>query len=394
MARGRLDALREFLHDEAAGGIVLLVAAVIAIVWANSGLSSSYTSVFDHLLTFGYGTHTITESVESWINDGLMAIFFFVVGLEIKRELVTGELATVQKAALPIGAALGGAVVPALIYLAIVPAGPARHGWGVPMATDIAFAVGILALLGRGVSGGAKLFLLSVAIVDDLIAILVIALFYTHGLHPAGLVVAALCVALMLVMRRFLTSPWWYVLPAFVLWLGVLESGVHATLAGVIVGLITPARPVRGTPVLGNLEHSLHPLSAFVVIPIFALANAGVDLRGGVLSAALGDRVTWGVVVGLVVGKLVGISGTTFVLLRLKVAALPGDMLRREVWPIAALGGIGFTVALFIANLAFSDQLLVDSATVGIFLASIIAAVVGAVVLQLGARRRTVEVPA
>jgi NhaA family Na+:H+ antiporter len=378
-----MDALREFLHEEAAGGIVLLAATAVALVWANSPLSSSYTALFTHPVTLGTGSHAITESVGAWINDGLMALFFFVVGLEIKRELVTGDLREPRAAVLPAGAALGGALLPALLFLLLTPSGPASRGWGIPMATDIAFAVGVLALVGTRASSGAKLFLLSVAIVDDLIAIVVIAVYYTRGFHPLGLLAAGLALLVILAMRRFVASPLAYVLPALVVWLGVLESGVHATLAGVVLGLITPARPVKGRPVLEQLEHTLHPVSAFVVVPIFALANAGVDFRGGALADALDERLTWAVVVGLVLGKLVGIAGATFLLLRVGLGRLPAGMAAREVWPVAALGGIGFTVALFITDLAFTDRTLVDGAKVGIFVASIVAAGVGAVLLRV-----------
>ena len=246
------------------------------------------------------------------------------------------------------------------------------------MATDIAFAVGVLALVGSRASGGAKLFLLSLAIVDDLIAIVVIAVFYSGSLHPAWLLLAGAGVGVVLAMRPFVGHPLAYVPAGVLVWFGLLESGVHATLAGVVLGLLTPTGLVRGRRVLADLEHRLHPVSAYVVIPLFALANAGLYLRGGVLSDALTQRLTWAVVVGLVVGKTVGIAGATFALLRTGWVRLPAGMATREVWPLAVLGGIGFTVALFIADLAYTDPALVTQAKVGIFVASALAAAFGA----------------
>jgi Na+:H+ antiporter, NhaA family len=380
--RSRWGSLAEFLHDEAVGAVVLLVAAGLAMLWANSAAAASYVSFWHRALTVGAGPLAVTEDLQHWVNDGLMAVFFFVVGLEIKRELREGELRAPGTAVLPAAAAVGGAVLPAVVYLLVAPSGPAAHGWGVPMATDIAFAVGVLALLGRHVSGGAKLFLLTVAIVDDLVAITVIAVFYTPELHALWLLLVAAGVAAILMMRRWVHRPWAYVVPAVVVWYGMLESGVHATLAGVLLGLLTPAGVVGGRHVLRDLEHRLHPLSAFVVVPLFALSNAGVDLRGGVLAHALGQRLTWAVVVALVVGKLVGMSTTTFGLLAAaRATRLPADMRTGEIWPVAALGGIGFTVSLFIAGLAFEDEELVTEATVGVFIGSGLAALLGAVVL-------------
>ena len=376
--RARWGSLTEFLHDEAVGGIVLVAATVVALVWANSGAADSYIRFWHHPLTLGSGSHAVTEDLVGWVNDGLMAVFFFVVGLEIKRELVVGELRELRAAVLPMAAATGGAVLPALLFGLVAPGGEAGRGWGVPMATDIAFAVGVLALVGSRASGGAKLFLLSIAIVDDLIAIVVIAVFYSGSLHPAWLLLAGAGVGVVLAMRPFVSHPLAYVPAGVLVWFGLLESGVHATLAGVVLGLLTPTGLVRGRRVLADLEHRLHPVSAYVVIPLFALANAGLYLRGGVLSDALTQRLTWAVVIGLVVGKTVGIAGATFALLRTGWVRLPAGMATREVWPLAVLGGIGFTVALFIADLAYTDPALVTQAKVGIFVASALAAAFGA----------------
>ena len=376
-----VDPVLDFLHDEAIGGVVLVVAAVVAVAWANVG--TGYASFWHRELTLGSGTWALHEDYRDWVNDGLMTVFFFVVGIEIKRELVVGELRGVRAAALPAIAALGGVLVPIVLFLVIVGGGDASRGWGVPMATDIAFAVGVLSLIGRRATQGSKLYLLSVAVVDDVLAIIVIAIFYSTHLSLPWLLVAVATVALIVAMRRFATSPWWYVVPAFVLWFATFESGVHATLAGVALGLLTPAGLFHGRPVLAGLEHRLHPISVFVVVPIFALANAGVDLGGGAVRDAFDRPVTWAIVVGLVIGKLVGISGATFLALRLRAGVLPAGMRKAEIVPVAALGGIGFTVALFIADLAFADPITEVDAKVGIFAASIAAVIVGGVLLRL-----------
>ncbi|MEO6885136.1 MAG: Na+/H+ antiporter NhaA [Jatrophihabitantaceae bacterium] len=378
-----LPALREFLADEAAGGVLLLVAAVAALIWANSAGAGSYVSLWEHHLTLGTGSWAVDEPVTGWVNDGLMAVFFFVVGLEIKRELAIGELSSPRAAITPALAALGGVLVPAGIYILIAGGGAGGHGWGVPMATDIAFAVGILTLLGRHVGSGAKLFLLSIAIVDDLIAITVIAIFYSDGIKWAWIAIAVAGLLVVVAMRSVATSPWFYLLPSVLVWFAMLESGIHATVAGVLLGLLTPAGPIRGREVMDQLQSALHPISAFVIVPVFALANAGVDLRGGVLSHSLGEKVTWAVAIGLVAGKLIGVAATTFLLLKLRIGTLPMNMVRAQIWPIAALCGIGFTVALFVSDLAFDDDGLADDAKVGIFIASFIAAAVGALLLRL-----------
>ncbi len=377
--------LRAFLHAESAGGIVLVVAAVAALVWANSPAADGYVQFWHQTVSVGAGPVVITEDLQHWVNDGLMAIFFFVIGLEIKRELVVGELRDPRAAALPALAAVGGVVVPAVVYLAIVGGGPAAGGWGIPMATDIAFAVGILALLGRRASAGAKLFLLSVAIVDDIIAILVIAVFYSSSIDLWWLAAALVGLLAVVGLRRLgVVSPWGYVPLGVVVWVATLESGVHATLAGVALGLLTPARPVAGRDVLDELEHALHPVSAFLVIPIFALANAGVDVRGGVLGTAFSQQLTWAVIAGLVLGKIVGIAGVAHLVRWQRWGTLPADMHPGEIVGVAALGGIGFTVSLFITDLAFTDAGLIDQAKVGILTASVAAAVIGTVLLLMG----------
>jgi NhaA family Na+:H+ antiporter len=342
-----------FLHAEATGGVALLVAAAVALAWANSPWEHGYHSAFDH-------------DVRHWVNEGLMALFFFVVGLEIKRELVAGELRQWRTAAVPAVAAVGGMAVPALLYAAVA----RDRGWGIPMATDIAFAVGIMALLGRRVPAGLKLFLLTLAVVDDIGAIVVIALFYSSGVEPRFLLAAAGAVALVHVLRR---RPVLALAAGVLVWAALYHSGVHATLAGVVVGLLLPLATVEG------LEDRLHPWSALVVVPLFALANAGVRLDGNAVGNAVESPVALGVVVGLVVGKPVGIAVASWAAVRSGLGALP----RGATWPqliaTGAVAGVGFTVSLFVAGLAFPDPAVMETAVVGVLAASVVAAVLGVV---------------
>jgi NhaA family Na+:H+ antiporter len=380
--RRRLPPLAEYLHDEAASGIVLLVAAIGALVWANSPAGESYFDLWHTHLDLG-----IDLSLQHWVNDGLMALFFFVVGLEIKRELDVGELRDRRAAVLPALAAAAGVALPALLFFVFTAGSDAAAGWAIPAATDIAFAVGILALLGDRVPSGLRLFLLAIAIIDDVIAIAIIAIFYSETVSLLWLAGSVGIVGVVVAMRA--AGVWrisWYVLPALALWVALHESGVHATIAGVVLGLLTPTGEVHGRNVLEMLEHRLHPLSAFVVVPLFALANAGVDFGGGVLGDAMGSTLTWAVVAGLLVGKPVGIAAATWVALRLRIGALPDGVRFGHVIGAGALGGIGFTVSIFIAGLAFDDGALVNDAKVGIFLGSIASGVLGSVLLVTLAR--------
>jgi NhaA family Na+:H+ antiporter len=388
-ARQVLDPLAEFLREEAAGGVALVVAAVAALVWANSPAGDGYVSFWGQEATVGIGDAALTADLRHWVNDGLMALFFFVVGLEIKRELVSGELRERRAAALPAIAAVGGVVLPAIVFLAITAGSGEASGWAIPAATDIAFAVGVLALLGDRVSSGVKLFLLTVAIVDDIIAIAIIAVFYSDGLSLpwlAGAVGAFLLVAGL--RRAGVTAIVVYAIAGLGAWLAMHESGVHATIAGVTLGLLTPARPVAGRPVLETLEHRLHPVTAFAVVPLFALANAGVDFGGGVLADAATNRLTWAIAAGLLLGKLLGIAGATLLGLRLGLGTLPEAVSRAQVWGIAALGGIGFTVSLFIAQLAYEKPEIVDTAKVGILAGSLASAATGTAILLRAGRQR------
>lgn len=421
LARYVARPVREFLRVESAGSVLLLAATVVALLWVNlpvDGWASGYDHFWHTRLTIELGDWRIEESLQHWVNDGLMTLFFFVVGLEIKDELVHGDLRDPRTAALPIVAAVGGMVVPALLYVAIAGGGDAGAGWGIPMATDIAFAVGVLGVLGRRIPSAARLFLLTLAIVDDIGAILVIAVFYTDDLALGWLALALGLLAVMAVLRvlRVWAIPVYVVLGVGV-WFALLESGVHATLAGVAIGLLTPAvallRPEVATeyaadalrdhdldadelrrlrflvgesvPVVERLQARLHPVSSYLVLPVFALANAGVALDG------LGDAVTspvgLGVGVGLVVGKPLGIALACFVAIRLGIGRMPAATSWAQLIGVGAVAGIGFTVSLFIAGLSFADPALTDDAKVGILLASALAAVVGVLVLLTSSRR-------
>jgi NhaA family Na+:H+ antiporter len=372
----------EFVSLEAAGGLVLLVAVAAALVWANTA-GASYLRFWNRALTIGAGDLSITETVKHWVNDALMTVFFFVVGLEIKRELVTGELRDRSRAALPAIAAIGGMIVPAAIYVVVNLGGDRLHGWAIPMATDIAFAVGLLAVLGARVPTGLKLFLLTLAIVDDIGAIVVIALFYSRGVEPWWLGWALITVAVVVAMSRIgVNHAAFYLLPGALLWLCLYQAGVEPTLAGVALGLLTPALPRRGVPVLARLERALHPVSSFVIVPVFALANAGVVLGAAAIATAARSSVTIGIVVGLVVGKFVGILGASVLAIRLRVARLPGGVRVRHLAGAAALGGIGFTVSLFVADLAFRGSVIAD-AKIGVLAASALAGVLGLIVLTI-----------
>ena len=403
-----LRPLRDFLRTEAAGGVVLLVAAATALVWANSPWKESYADLWHTRLAIDLGGHVLDLDFREWINDGLMAIFFLVVGMEIKRELVVGELREPRRAALPAIAAVGGMAVPALIYLAINAGGDGAAGWAIPVATDIAIAVGVLSLLGARVAPSLRLYLLTLAIVDDIGAIAIIAVFYTADIDVRSLAVAAVLVAVVAGLRRAgVRAHAVYVTVGAGLWLALQDSGVHATLAGVILGLMAPTEPVRdvidadeladvssveaarqtvalarqSVSVVEWLEHVLHPWTSFVIVPLFALANAGVPITNDALSAAASSPVTFGVAVGLVVGKLVGVTGATWLATRLRIGELPPGASWPSVVGVGALAGIGFTVSLFVTGLAFDDVALQDEAKIGILGASTIAAVLGSAIL-------------
>ncbi len=407
----------QFMRIEASGGIVLVAATVVALVWANSPWSDGYHALWETQVRIDIGSWSFDEDLHHVVNDALMAVFFFVVGLEIKRELVVGELRDRRQVALPAFAALGGMAVPALIFIAFNAGGAGSRGWGIPMATDIAFAVGVMAVLGRRVPGPLKVFLLTLAIADDLGAIVVIAIFYSDGLQPRYLLAAAGIAVVVACLRRVhVTYPPVFVIAAIALWVVVFESGIHATIAGVVMGLLTPARPlqdeitaeavvdvlenraelttedIRATAVAfkewvwvcARLIELLHPWSSYVFVPIFALANAGIALDANPLDQS---SIFLGVVLGLVVGKCVGITAFGWLATRARIASLPTGVTWLQFAAAAMLGGIGFTVSLFITELAFRDDALADPAKVGVLLASVVAALAGSAMFVRAHRR-------
>ncbi len=413
---------QEFTRIEASGGIVLLACTLVALAWANSPWAASYFALWQVPLGITFDGFTLEHDLNFWINDGLMAIFFFVVGLEIKRELLVGELSSPRSAALPVAAAVGGMLVPAAIYLAFNAGKAGSHGWGIPMATDIAFAIGVLALLGNRIPVALKVFLTALAIVDDIGAVLVIALFYTSDLNMMALLVAAGIVLILIFLNLASTRrQMLYVVLGVGLWLAVLASGIHAAIAGVLLAMTIPSAPrtstmqflerthalvhefervgvsdqktlineaqlsaVRAiehnseevlTP-LQRMEHALHPWVTYAIMPLFALSNAGVVL-GREMLEAITQPVSIGIILGLVVGKQVGITGASWLATRARIAALPEGVTWRQIYALSWLGGIGFTMSLFIADLAFGVSPLLTTAKIAILTASLIAGVVG-----------------
>lgn len=418
------SAFARMLHIEAMSGIVLLIAAAIALIWANSPWAASYFATWHAPLALTLGPWTWSTDLHFFVNDVLMTIFFLVVGMEIRREMYNGALADVRQALLPIIAALGGVVVPALIYVALA-RGDAQllNGWAIPTATDIAFAVGVLALLGKSIPGPLRIFLLALAIIDDIVAVLIIAFFYSGGLDYSGFGIALVGLVLVLLFNRMgVAAAWAYVVPGAILWLGLLHTGAHPTLAGVVLGLMTPVtmRPAqrhhldvaeqaltrirshaqRGQFEVDVLHHELriattaqrdllppvfrlpamlHPWVAFGVMPIFALANAGVQFGGMDLAATDPHTVFWGVLLALVLGKPLGVFLATFLAVKSGVSPLPEGINWRGVLLVGVLAGIGFTMAIFVGGLAFSDAALLSAAKLGILAASATAAIVGLV---------------
>jgi NhaA family Na+:H+ antiporter len=378
------------MDTEAAGGIALLLAALAAIAWANSPWSAAYEDLLHQHVALDLRFYSLHESVHFWVNDGLMVLFFFLVGLEIKRELAVGELNSIRRAVVPFAAAAGGMVVPVAIFLATVHEPASRGGWGVPMATDIAFALGVTALLGSRVPVGLKVLLLALAIFDDLGAVAVIAVAYSDSIAFGPLLLGLAVLGAVYLATRLGVRP----LPVYIA-LGVLagaamvKSGVHPTTVGVALGLLTPLTsrgaseddtPPRRTP-LDRLEHALNPWVAFLIVPLFALANAGVDLRGDALASAFGESITWGIAAGLFLGKPAGILLGTWLAVRLG-AQLPAGATWPGILGVGAVAGIGFTVALFVAQLAYPDEALLTHAKVGIFAGSIASGLVGYLLLR------------
>ncbi|MCW5620571.1 MAG: Na+/H+ antiporter NhaA [Burkholderiales bacterium] len=431
LAERAFSTLERFLHVEAVSGIVLVVAAAIALIWANSPAAESYHALWHMPLSVGLGSFTFSRSLHFWINDALMTVFFLVVGMEIRREMHEGALANLRQATLPVAAAIGGVVVPALIFLALNGDPLQRRGWAVPTATDIAFAVGVLALLGRSIPGNVRVFLLALAIIDDIVAVLIIAVFYSGGVDYSGLPIAGIGILLVLGLQWIgVGSAYAYVLPGAVLWMGLMQTGAHPALAGVVLGLMTPVLPGRTrerpldmasravddlcaraadpdpapghlitplrklrraqrelTPPVTRVQMALHPWVAYGVMPLFALANAGVSLSGVDLAASGAQAVMLGVLLALVIGKPLGIIITSWLVVRLGWCRLPPGVSWAGIGVIGLLAGIGFTMSIFIAMLAFRDANLLSAAKLGVLLASLAAATIGLAWGKLYARR-------
>lgn len=374
-----------FFEHQAAGGIVLMLAAILALGLDNSPLAWAYDALLQTPVVVQIGALELNKPLLLWINDGLMAIFFFLVGLEIKREVIEGRLSNMRQAGLPILAAAGGMIVPALFYIALNMDDPtALKGWAIPAATDIAFALGVLALMGPGVPPALKVFLLALAIIDDLGAIIIIALFYTSNLSVSVLGIAAMGIAVLAYMNhRNVTRVVPYLLVGLVVWVCVLKSGVHATLAGVAVALFIPLRAINGeghSP-LKEMEHGLAPWVAFGIMPIFAFANAGVSLQGLALTDLLAG-IPLGIALGLFVGKQIGIMGFVWVGVKLGIARLPDGVSWLQIYGVSLLAGIGFTMSLFIGTLAFADPEHAAAVRIGVLTGSILSAIAGALVLK------------
>ncbi|RKQ39977.1 Na+/H+ antiporter NhaA [Enterobacter sp. R1(2018)] len=373
--------LQRFFHNDAAGGILLIIAASLAMMLANLDFTSGFYQAFlETPVELRIGSLDISKNLLLWVNDALMAIFFLMIGLEVKREMVVGSLASRRQAAFPMIAALGGMIAPAVIYLLFNFQDPiARAGWAIPAATDIAFALGILALLGNRVPVALKVFLMALAIIDDLGAIIIIALFYTSDLSLLSLAVAAGAIALLALLNFCnIRRTGLYILVGLVLWTAVLKSGVHATLAGVIIGFFIPLKEKDGRSPARELEHVLHPWVAFLILPLFAFANAGVSLEG-VTPAGLTSLLPMGIIAGLFIGKPLGISLFCWAALKLRLASLPAGTTGKDIMAVGVLCGIGFTMSIFIASLAFGsvDPALIIWAKLGILLGSLLSAVVG-----------------
>ncbi len=424
---------QRFLHSQVVSAFILIAATAIALIWANSQWGQFYYDLSHTYMGFRFGEWEFKLTLSHWIKDGLMAIFFFVVGLEIKREVVVGELSSIDKAMLPVCAAIGGAVVPAGIYAAVNIGSGTIAGWGIPMATDIAFALGVLSMFGSRVPLGLKVFLMALAIADDLIAVAAIAVFYTPDLDVATLLLSVIPLILMLIFnRRGVRATWVYTSLAFIVWLGVLGSGVHATIAGVLVAMVIPVRPaidpqelidytsklladIEGDdnsldalnhdserrasilqlaltvedaiPPAIALEHRLHPFQSFVILPLFALFSAGVAFSADTMAGFPTD-VSLGVILGLVVGKPLGVLLASLLVIKIAKTELQGITLGQLVGA-GCLAGIGFTMSIFISELAYTDETFIDQAKVGVLFASVAAGIIGALVLHFTLPKRT-----
>jgi len=382
-------ALQEFIKQETSAGIVLFIAAVAAMVAVNSALNPLYLAFLNIPVELQFGALEIAKPLSLWINDGLMAIFFFLVGLEVKREIVEGQLSSVQQASLPAIAAVGGMAIPAAIFVWINIDMPQNiNGWAIPAATDIAFALGVLALLGKHAPLSLKILLLAIAIIDDIGAIVIIALFYTADVSMTSLMLAGIGTLILFAMNRFgvvRVAP--YILVGIFLWVCVLKSGVHATLAGVVAALAIPLSAKDGSSPLKHLEHILHPWTAYLILPIFAFANAGVSLAG-IQVRDLMAPLALGIAAGLVVGKQVGVFGFMFIATKLGLVQRPQGVSWMQLYGLACLTGIGFTMSLFIGNLAFVDPEQIETVKLGVISGSLVSGILGYCLLRFTPNQR------
>ncbi|MEX1311361.1 MAG: Na+/H+ antiporter NhaA [Candidatus Sulfomarinibacteraceae bacterium] len=428
-----------FVHSEVTGSVLLLACTITALVWANSPWAGVYHDLLHTYIGVGWGDSVFKLSLHHWINDGLMVVFFFVVGLEVKRELAVGELSSFDKASLPVAAALGGMVVPAALYAVLNVDGAGARGWGIPMATDIAFALGVLAIFGKRVPLGLKVFLTALAIADDLGAVAVIALFYTEQINIGALAIAAIFLALLYpVVRMRVKHRGFILILMVVVWLDIFASGIHPTIAGILLAMIIPVRPMvnpkqfvsNAEAVLEDLkerqesdscvitdrdqlhaleyvhtgagdalpaglmlEHSLHPVQVWFILPLFALANAGVVIDSHILSA-LANPISIGIILGLAIGKPLGILALAWIAVTARLCRLPSGVTWSQVFGVGCLAGIGFTMSLFITDLAFDDEAVIASAKLGILVASLLSAVIGGLILVRSLPRDPARDPA
>lgn len=388
--------LKEFFKSEASGGILLLIFAFVAIICANSPLSNFYFEFLQTHVSLRFGEFALDKPLLLWVNDGFMALFFTLVGLEVKRELVEGSLSSYKRAVFPAIAAIGGMVVPAVVYWFINQDHPEFHrGWAIPMATDIAFAVGIVALLGSRVPVALKAFLLALAIIDDLGAIIVIAIFYSHEISIPALTLSAVMVVVLIILNRFkVSSLCTYLVVGLILWTAVLKSGVHATLAGVIIGFCVPLNGKKGERPAEELEHGLAPWCSFMILPLFAFSNAGVSLLEVGINQLL-SPLPLGIALGLIIGKTVGVFIFSYLAVLFRVASLPKGINFKQIFAIAVLCGIGFTMSMFLASLAFdagaAGERVTGLARLGILIGSTVSAVLGYILLRISTDKNYVE---
>lgn len=379
------------LRDEAIGGKLIVVAAILALLATNSGLASFYSSLWEMKLTIGLGDFSLSKDLSHWISEGLMTIFFLVIGLELNRELRRGELRNPKTARLPVIAAVGGMLVPALIYIAINPPGSVTFpGWAIATATDIAFAIGILALVGNKIPSSVRLFLLTLAIVDDIGAIIIIGIFYNNDISSLMLgLVAPLVIAFLVLRKRHQLSLPIFVIGGILIWLLINASGVHASISGALLGLLAPltAARINTRSVAERVERSMIPLSTFFIVPLFAFANTGIALRADIFESASTLSLSAGILCGLILGKVIGIVGTSWLMIKFNYGVLPNGANWKHITGIGFLAGIGFTVSLFVTDLAFTDVDFVNAAKISIFVASIVSGVIGFWMLKSGNKR-------